>query len=222
MDSKAVELALNRTERGLQVACEQFENSGSNNVVTLPAVKRDSTVQETAAIGRNQRGGKSMRELVNVARRRSPIKQTTKKQQLPPPPPPAPNSLSPGQLVQAQHIANLMSKPSHPLTQQLLSSYYGLPGGPAPSLATTVVAGGRKEARLLPQGQLVTGPTTSHLTTLPRANRRDALVRCDLNTVYLSSIWGVYLPRPQATPTFQCCTQNIERWEWPENEARCI
>ena len=180
MDSKAVELALNRTERGLQVACEQFENSGSNNVVTLPAVKRDSTVPETAAIGRNQRGGKSMRELVNVARRRSPIKQTTKKQQLPPPP--APNSLSPGQLVQAQHITNLMSKPSHPLTQQLLSSYYGLPGGPAPSLATAVVAGGRKEARLLPQGQLVTGPTTSHLTTLPQANRRDALVHCDLNT----------------------------------------
>ena len=184
VDSKAVELALNRTERGLEAACEQYEHSGSNNVVTLPAVKRDSTVQQEAAAGgqTHRGGGKSMKELVSIARRRSPIKQTTRKQQALLPPPPAPNSLSPGQLAQAQHITSLMSHPSHPLTQQLLSSYYGLP---APSLATATGGGGagvgRKDTRLAPQGQVVTGPTTGHLTTLPRANRRDALVcRCVL------------------------------------------
>lgn len=163
VDSKAVELALKRTERGLQVACERVENSGSDNVLTLPAVKRGS--EAAASSSQNQRN-KSMQELVSVARKRSPIKQHAKKQA-----PVTLNSLSPGQLVQAQHISHLMSQPSHPLTQQLLSSHYGLP------VATTVplVAGGRGEDKL-GQGQLVTGPTIQRLTTLPKANRRDAQV----------------------------------------------
>ena len=124
VDSKAVELALKRTERGLQVACERVENSGSENVLTLPAVKRGTVVsgsEAAASSSRNQRN-KSMQELMSVARRRSPIKQHTMKQA-----PIAPNSFSPGQHVQAQHISQLMSQPSHPLTQQLLSSHYGLP-----------------------------------------------------------------------------------------------
>lgn len=150
------------------MACERVESSGSNNVVTLPAVKRGSAAAatETAARVRNQRN-KSIEELVSVARKRSPIKQHTKKRA-----PVAPNSLSPGQQVQAQHILHLVSHPSHPLTQQLLSSHYGLP---LPLPAPLVARGGR-EGKLVP-GQLVTGPTTDHLTTLPRANRRDAQVR---------------------------------------------
>lgn len=151
------------------MACERVENSGSDNVLTLPAVKRGTVVsgsEAAASSSRNQRN-KSIQELASVARGRSPIKQHAKKQA-----PVVPNSLSPGQHVQAQHISHLMSQPSHPLTQQLLSSHYGLP------VASTVahVGGGRVEDKL-GQGQLVTGPTTQHLTTLPKANRRDAQVR---------------------------------------------
>lgn len=168
VDSKAVELALNRTEQGLQVACERVVNSGSDNVLTLPAVKRGTVVngsEPAAASSRNQRN-KSMQELVSVAKRRSSIKQHAKKQA-----PIAPNSLSPGQHVQAQHISHLMSQPSHPLTQQLLSSFYGLPI----STAEPLIAGGKDKDKLR-QGQLVTGPTSQHLTTLPKAHRRDAQV----------------------------------------------
>ena len=163
MDSRAVELALNRTERGLQVACERVENSGTNNVVTLPAVKRDSAVSEASPHGARSQRSKSMKELVSVARKRSPIKQTARKQQVPGA---VPNSLSPGQQLQAQHITHLISQPTHPMTQQILSSHYGLPPPSA------VMAGGKKEGK----GQVVTGPTTNHLATLPRANRRDAQV----------------------------------------------
>lgn len=121
------------------------------------------TGKETAAsIGRNQQ--KSMKEVVSIARQRNSIKHTKIQQR-----PVAPNSLSPGQQAQAQHISHLVSQPSHPLTQQLLSSYYGLPT-PAPTLP-----GGKKEAKPV-HGQVITGPTTEHLTTLPRANRRDAQV----------------------------------------------
>lgn len=182
VDSRAVELALARTEQGLQVACEQVEHSSSNNIVTLPAVKRDSTAikptePSTTATTTTGRGGqqrsKSMKEVVSIARQKSPIKQARKQQQqqqqslvssaaaLPF------NSLSPGQQAQAQHISHLVSQPTHPLTQQILASHYGLP----------VMGGVRKESSRLAQGQIVTGPTTTHLTTLPRANRRDALVR---------------------------------------------
>ena len=179
VDSRAVELALARTEQGLQVACEQVEHSSSNNVVTLPAVKRDSTaikpteLSTTTTTGRGgQQRSKSMKEVVSIARQKSPIKQARKQQQqqqslvssaaaLPF------NSLSPGQQAQAQHISHLVSQPTHPLTQQILASHYGLP----------VMGGVRKESSRSAQGQIVTGPTTTHLTTLPRANRRDALVR---------------------------------------------
>lgn len=172
VDSRAVELALNRTERGLQVACERVENSTSNNVVTLPAVKRHSTTTEAGhgGGGRHQRA-KSMKELVSVARKKSPVKQTARRQQRQQPATvAAPNSLSPGQQVQAQHITHLIAQPSHPLTQHILSSHYGLP--PA---AAAVSVGVKKDGKP-DQGQVVTGSTTNHLTTLPRANRRDAQV----------------------------------------------
>lgn len=117
-----------------------------------------------------------MKEVVNIAGRKSPIKQARRQQQqqqqsLVPAVAVVPNSLSPGQQAQAQHISHLVSQPTHPLTQQILATHYGLPlavvgGG----------GGGKKESTRLAQNQIVTGPTTSHLTTLPRANRRDALV----------------------------------------------
>lgn len=181
IDSRSVELALARTEQGLQVACEQVEHSNSNNVVTLPAVKRDSTAKPiepstTTTSGRGGQQRKSMKEIVNIAGRKSPIKQARRQQQqqqqsLVPAAAVVPNSLSPGQQAQAQHISHLVSQPTHPLTQQILATHYGLP--------LAVVGGGgegKKESTRLAQNQIVTGPTTSHLTTLPRANRRDALV----------------------------------------------
>lgn len=178
IDSRAVELALTRTEHGLQVACEQVEHSSSNNVVTLPAVKRDSTTKpvepSTTAHGGQHR--KSMKEVVSIARQKSPIKQA-KRQQQSLTPAVAPNSLSPGQQVQAQHISHLMSQPTHPLTQQILTAHYGLPLPIAGVAGGGGGGGGKKESnRLTAQGQIVTGPTTTHLTTLPRANRRDAQV----------------------------------------------
>ena len=172
VDSKAVELALTRTERGLQVACEQVEHSSGNNVVTLPSVKRDTTKPVETSTGAGGRSGnqrKSMKELVSVARQRSPMKHARKQQQ---PPAVAPNSLSPGQQAQAQHISNLVSQPTHPLTQQILSTHYGLPLPPA----VIGGGGGRRESTRLAQGQLITGPTTNHLSTLPKDNRRDAQV----------------------------------------------
>ena len=170
IDSRSVELALARTEQGLQVACEQVEHSNSNNVVTLPAVKRDSTAKPnepstTGTTSGQQR--KSMKEVVSIAGRKSPIKQARRQQQQ------QLQSLSPGQQAQAQHISHLVSQPTHPLTQQILATHYGLP---LPSTAAAV-GGGRKESTRLGQSQIITGPTTSHLTTLPRANRRDALVQ---------------------------------------------
>ena len=172
IDSRSVELALARTEQGLQVACEQVEHSNSNNVVTLPAVKRDSTAKpiiepSTTTNGRGGQQRKSMKEVVSIAGRKSPIKQARRQQQQ------QLQSLSPGQQAQAQHISHLVSQPTHPLTQQILATHYGLP---LPSTAAAVAGGGRKESTRLGQSQIVTGPTTSHLTTLPRANRRDALV----------------------------------------------
>ena len=175
IDSRSVELALARTEQGLQVACEQVEHSNSNNVVTLPAVKRDSTAKpiEPSATTSNGRGGqqrKSMKEVASIAGRKSPIKQARRQQQQ------QLQSLSPGQQAQAQHISHLVSQPTHPLTQQILATHYGLP---LPSTAAAIAegGGGRKESTRLGQSQIITGPTTSHLTTLPKANRRDALVR---------------------------------------------
>ena len=177
IDSRAVELALARTEQGLQVACEQVEHSSSNNVVTLPAVKRDSAAKpvEPSTTGRGGQHRKSMKEVVSISRQKSPIKQARKQQQslvsaV------VPNSLSPGQQVQAQHISHLVSQPTHPLTQQILATHFGLP---LSSVAVIGGGGGKKESTRLAQGQIVTGPTTTHLTTLPRANRRDALVRID-------------------------------------------
>ena len=178
IDSRTVELALARTEQGLQVACEQVEHSSSNNVVTLPAVKRDSTAKpvEPSTTGCGGQYRKSMKEVVSISRQKSPIKQARKQQQslvsaV------VPNSLSPGQQTQAQHISHLVSQPTHPLTQQILATHYGLPL----SSAAVTGGGGRKESTRLAQGQIVTGPTTTHLTTLPKANRRDALVGIDNN-----------------------------------------
>ena len=184
IDSKAVEQALSRTEQGLQVACEKVEHSSNNNVVTLPSVKRDSPTKPlgpSQASGTNKARGvnqrKSMKEVVSIARKRSPIKQANKQPQ-PSIPVVAPNSLSPGQQAQAQHVSHLVSNPTHLLTQQILASHYGLPLSSAAVMGGG--GGGRKElagARLIHhQGQIFTGPTTAHLTTLPRANRRDAQV----------------------------------------------
>jgi hypothetical protein len=187
IDSRSVELALARTEQGIQVACEQVEHSSSNNVVTLPAVKRDSTALKpidpstTTTGGRGgQQRSKSMKEVVSIARQKSPIKQARRQQQSLVSAAAAhmPNSLSPGQQAQAQHISHLVSKPTHPLTQQILATHYGLPL-PSAAAVTGGGGGGRKESTRLAQSQIVTGPTTSHLTTLPRANRRDALVWVD-------------------------------------------
>lgn len=164
------------------MACERVEHVENSRVVTLPAVKHEAG--ESGA--RSHRRSKSMKELVSMTRRRSPIKQSTRNPAL------LPNSLSPGQQMQAQHISQLMSLPSHPLTQQILSSHYSLP--------QSVTGEGRKEGRH--QGQLATGPTTTHLTTLPCANRRDAQVHINYDNVLLgrASADSIYIagPHPQA------------------------
>ena len=140
-------------------------------------MKRDSLTTkpvEPSTTGRGRQQRKSMKQVVTIARQKSPIKQAKKQQHPPLASTVVPNSLSPGQQVQAQHISYLVSQPTHPLTQQILTAHYGLPL-PLASVARGG-EGARKESNWLTQGQIITGPTTTHLTTLPRANRRDAQV----------------------------------------------
>ena len=62
-------------------------------------------------------------------------------------------------------VSHLISLPSHPLTRQMLNTHYNLPTSEGQS---TKVKGG--------QGQVMIGSTVDPLTSLPRANRRDAQV----------------------------------------------
>ena len=80
-----------------------------------------------------------------------------------------PSGLSPGQQAQVDHMSQLVSKPTHPLTRDMLTTHYQL----SSSHGNTNIA--TKEAKSVP-GQLQVGSTIKPLSTLPRANRRDAQV----------------------------------------------
>ena len=65
-------------------------------------------------------------------------------------------------------MSRLLSQPSHPITRDVLTQQYHLPGPPPPGL---------RDAKV-PPGLIATGTTIDPLTVLPKANRRDAQVAC--------------------------------------------
>ena len=79
------------------------------------------------------------------------------------------SSLSPGQEVQLRLIGQLLNQPTHPTTRRLLHDAYKVE---APQ------QGRRRRSAGRVHGQRAVGTTVAPLTRLPRANRRDALVRC--------------------------------------------
>lgn len=84
--------------------------------------------------------------------------------------------MSPGQQFKLDRIRQLLARPSHPVAKQALDSCYGI------RPTTTAARDGSAAARRggpPPKGQLATGVTVERHATLPRANRRDALVSED-------------------------------------------
>lgn len=77
------------------------------------------------------------------------------------------SGLSPGEQSQLKHLQHLMARPNHPVARDLLNHYYHLP--------LNVPQDQSREAGT--KGKVMTGTTVEHLTTLPRTNRRNAMVR---------------------------------------------
>ena len=79
--------------------------------------------------------------------------------------------MSPGQQFKLDRIRQLLAHPSHPVSKQALDSCYGIRPTTAARDSSATKRGGPP-----PRGQLATGVTVERHATLPRANRRDALV----------------------------------------------
>ncbi|KAK3732917.1 hypothetical protein QZH41_012675, partial [Actinostola sp. cb2023] len=141
---------------------EQVIHSSNNKVLTLPSldkpfVKKKPDVDSEQQISRLARS-KSAKETTAYKGLLEPIlvaKEGNK---------PAPNAPAPGQ--QAKNLRNLqvISNPSNQSARKLLSERYGV--------ALPNVANKREHPKEVP-GKVVTGSTSDHLSTLPKANRVD-------------------------------------------------
>lgn len=77
--------------------------------------------------------------------------------------------MSAGQLCLVKHMSQLVGQPAHPVTHKMLTSYYALP---SKASTPTISLSDKTDP-----GQLLVGTTVDHLTTLPKSNRRDPLVK---------------------------------------------
>ncbi|KAL5482074.1 hypothetical protein EMCRGX_G022355 [Ephydatia muelleri] len=160
IDLQPLETAIERTEQSIKASAEKVIHSYNNRVTILPAV---SQPRET----RSSEASKSMQQLVETSRRRSPLKQGARATQgnrgFP--------TVSPGQQFKLDRIRQLLARPSHPVAKQALDSCYGIRPTTAARDSSATKRGGPP-----PRGQLATGVTVERHATLPRANRRDALL----------------------------------------------
>lgn len=194
MDPRVLESMLARTEQAMQVLAEKVMESSQNRVSTLPAVAHRAGGKTSTHKGLQQPGKSETRnahllrrryiELL-VARHRFTIiiaillivahacygrggSQNV-------------SSLSPGKMSQVKHLSHLVSQPSHPLARQLLADHYHLPfsdGGSGSDGSSTQQEEQMEQQTTTIKGEVgvMTGTTVEHLTSLPKANRRDALV----------------------------------------------
>ena len=74
-------------------------------------------------------------------------------------------SLTPGEQCRIGHRAELMSRPTHPVTRQMLSQLFSLSSGATP-----------ERSKVISMGRVFRGQTIFPLSVLPLSHRRNALV----------------------------------------------
>lgn len=155
IDMQPLEAAIERTEQSIKASAEKVIGAHYNRVAVLPAVSRECGTRASES--------KTIQQLVTKSRKRNPLLQARAAQG-------SKMGVSPGQQLKLDRIRQLLARPSHPVAKQVLDSCYGV----RPATAWEREGGSIREGPR--RGTLVSGVTVEHHTTLPRTNRRDALL----------------------------------------------